>query len=540
MNKLRKRNILILTGIIILGFLLRFISIEHNPPSMHADEADTGYTALTLIKTGMDPYGNSWPLHFQDQAYNFRAPLYTYATIPFVYLLGLNVLSERLPSVLFGVMLIACVYLLLKEFFKNEDISLLGAFLMAINPWGIHLSRTGLEVMLSVLLTTSGILLFEISKRKKYFLILSTIAFSLFLFSYHPAKIFVPLIICVLVFLNFKNLIKKKFELIVSIVIMGISVLVIGHLAINGKGAAELHNVSIFDNERAGKVVDMQRTNTEAPLSVSSLFSNKIVYYIREFSNVYAGPLSFNYLFLNGENNLDKGIGNYGQFHLFEFPAFIIGVYAVWKKNRKLFFLSLIWFFLALIPGGITKTGNYAYRDVNAIVPPLIFTSAGFVSFYSFVKRNNIKFVIGPFIIIAASLFVYFIYNYYFSYPVYSRDWWGFSQKEALDYAINIPDSTPVVIHGGLDWAVLYAFYNNLEPVVFQKAYNDSKSVNFVRFENIYIGNVVRDDGSLEYDRRIPQKAVVIVPYGMTERTADKVFRAADGGSNLSVYDKTK
>ena len=538
MNKLTGKRAFLLGVILVIGFLLRFIFLSTNPPAMHADEADTGYTALTLIETGMDTYGNAWPLHFQDPVNNYRPPLSTYSVIPFVLLFGLNPVTERFPSVVFGTLLILCVYFLAKKLLLRDDVAIIAAFLTAINPWSIHLSRTGLEVQLSCLLVASGILFFELSKERKYFLIISSVAFSLSLFSYHPAKIVTPLILLVLFLSNFKRIFAMKIFMAVSILLFAVSCSVVAYLALNGEGASEFHNVSIFNNARAKRIVDIQRTNSLVPLSISGIFSNKATYYIREFTNIYINPLSLNYLFVNGENNLDKGIGNYGQYHLFELPAFIVGLFALWRKHRKALFLLAGWMALGLIPGAITMNGNYAYRDVNALVPPLLISAFGFFFFFSHFKRQTP--VIVSFFTISLILFAYFFYNYYFSYPIYSRDWWGYSQKEALYYAAK--KDSPVIIHGGPDWAILYAFYNREKNEKFQSAYIKSVQLNegYINLDNLYIGNLIEEKGDLDYLKTLPQEALVIVPGGHIEAEPIVRFMAADGGTNLSVYVKKK
>lgn len=329
-----------------------------------------------------------------------------------------------------------------------------------------------------------------------------------------------------------------KIFMLVSILLFALSCGVVAYLAINGEGASEFHNVSIFDNARAKRIVDMQRTNSFVPLPISSIFSNKATYYIREFTNIYISPLSLNYLFVNGENNLDKGIGNYGQYHLFELPAFIVGLFALWRKYRKALFLLAGWMALGLVPGAITTTGNYAYRDVNALVPPLLISAFGFSVMYSHFKRQVP--VIISFFTISSILFAYFFYNYYFSYPIYSRDWWGYSQKEALYYAGK--KKSPVIIHGGQDWAILYAFYNRVDPKKFQSAYRKSVQLNegYINLDNLYIGSLIEEKGDLDYLKTLPQEALVIVPGGYIEAEPITRFMAADGGTNLSVYVKKK
>lgn len=492
------------------------MQIANNPPSMHADEADTGYTALSLIKTGQDPYGNRWPLHFQDQANNYRAPLYTYSVIPFVFLFGLNPVATRLPSVIFGTLMVLLVYLISKKMFKSDVVSITAALLVCINPWSIHLSRTGLEVNLSVFLTVLGFLLFLFRDKSKWYLFLSAIIFGLSLFSYHPDKIFTPLILLLLLILNYKDVVKNKGPYLLFAVIFAFFVGLTGYLAIFSNGSAEFGSASIFNNDTAYNFVNYQRTQTNAPLGISSIFANKPIYYIREFINKYIGPLSINYLFVNGEGSLDKGIGNYGQFHLFELFPLVLGIIYLWKRSKKYFVIFTVWFLFALIPGGITKNGYYAYRDVNAMFPPLIFTSLGIKEAINFLERGRRKYFLYIYAAFSLILFTYFVYNYYFSYPVYARDWWAYNQKQVIEY-INKNKSkySSVYIQGGMDWNILYAFYTTMDPREFQKSYKylvplGDKKV--TKIDGIFIGDLTKSDSDISKSLYLTKQSLLVVP----------------------------
>lgn len=537
-----RKNFAILAIIVVIGLFLRVISLGTNPPAMHADEADTGYTALSLIETGKDPYGNKWPLQFKDQASNFRAPLYTYSVIPSVYLLGLSPLATRLPSALYGTALIVVVYFLLQKLFKNPGISLIGAFLTAINPWSIHLSRTGLEVQLSVLLTALAILFFLLRDKKKYFLYLSFITFGLSLFSYHPAKIFTPLVIVFLIIMNFKKLKNNKLSLVISSIIFSFFLVLMLLLAIHANGASEFSNVSIFDSARASEIVNMQRTQTLASLKLSSVFSNKPVYYLREFVNHYVGPLSINYLFINGESSLDKGIGNYGQYHLFELLPFLLGLVALWKRGGKIFILILGWFIIALVPAGITKTGYYAYRDVNAMIPPIIITSLGIYESIKYLNRKKLQVLSYFYLVFSFFIFAFFVYNYYFSYPVYARDWWAFSQMKAIDYVTNHKSEySSTYIQGGLDWNILYAFYNNISPSEFQKSYSSQVMLGDSKvwlLRGIYIGDLIKNDAAIKLTPGLRGSSLLIVPGNYFKKEIPlHLFTGVDGVNiNLKAF----
>src|SRR3989344_5696380 len=94
--------------ILILASVLRLVSLDKFLAGLNADEAAIGYNAWSLIQTGKDEHGESWPLVFRSFD-DYKPPVYFYLVVPFVKIIGLNVWSVRLPSALLG---IASVYLL--------------------------------------------------------------------------------------------------------------------------------------------------------------------------------------------------------------------------------------------------------------------------------------------------------------------------------------------------------------------------------------------------------------------------------------------
>lgn len=510
---------LILFFIIVIAVFLRFYQLGQNPPSVHADEADVGYTAYSILKTGYDPYGNFLPLQFEDQAKNFRAPLYTYSIIPSIMIFGLNPFAERLPSAFFGVLSVLTIFFLAKKLF-NENVAVLSSLLFAINPWSIQISRTGLEVSLSLLLVLAGTALFlYASSEKKYLFLVSGILLGLSVFAYHSAKIFLPLFLPILLFYKWKSKRINIKEIGFFLGIFAIFYVVMLSLALFNQGAAEFRNVSIFENTTASRSVNRERHLSNAPLWLSSVFHNKPLYYLKQFENSYIRIFSPNYLFLNGESNLDKGVSNHGEFYLFELPFFLIGLYGLFKNQKLLFGFLAGWLLVGAVPAGITSTGYYTYRDVNMLPIPLLLSSFGVVYLFRFIKNalsQRLAFLV------ACSIAVFFIpyiasyfFTYFFDYPVYSRDWWQSNQALALDYAVRNKNSyDSVFINGGGDWPIIYAFYNKIDPRKFQNAYKNKINLNgsrFLKLGKFYFGEYF-DQSKTAQDLFFRKNSLYILP----------------------------
>src|SRR3989344_1954701 len=145
--------------IIVLAFFLRFFLLSVIPVGFNPDEASFVYDAYSILKTGKDQWGHSWPLVLESFG-DFKSPLYTYLTIPSVALFDLTKFAVRFPNALLGTAAIYITYLLVVELEKNSknnnspitihhSLAAIAAFLLAISPWHIMMSRCAFEANLT-------------------------------------------------------------------------------------------------------------------------------------------------------------------------------------------------------------------------------------------------------------------------------------------------------------------------------------------------------------------------------------------------------
>src|SRR5688572_25021216 len=122
----------ILPGIVLLALVLRVIGLGSQPIGFTPDEASFGYDAYSLLQTGKDQWGASWPLSFRSFG-DFKLPLYTYLAMPSVALFGLNEFSVRLPNAILGAFAVLATYALVLLVWKRKDVALLAALFLAIS-----------------------------------------------------------------------------------------------------------------------------------------------------------------------------------------------------------------------------------------------------------------------------------------------------------------------------------------------------------------------------------------------------------------------
>src|SRR3990167_8607689 len=105
--------------ICITAISLFFNTYKHNavPPCFNADEAAFSYNAYSLLTTGKDEYGTTLPLRLKSFG-DYKLPLYSYLSVPFIGIFGLNETSANSLSIMLAVLFPILAYFLSKELFN--------------------------------------------------------------------------------------------------------------------------------------------------------------------------------------------------------------------------------------------------------------------------------------------------------------------------------------------------------------------------------------------------------------------------------------
>ncbi|MHC4295357.1 MAG: glycosyltransferase family 39 protein, partial [Planctomycetota bacterium] len=149
----------ILAVVLIAGALLRFASLRISPPGLNQDEAANAWNAYTLLKTGEDQVGASWPIFYSHGMGGNRTTLYLYYLFPFLSVGGLSIWTLRFASASAGLLAVLLTYLVAARLF-NRATGLLAAVLLALSPWAIQQSRWGHEVAIAPMLVLLTMALF--------------------------------------------------------------------------------------------------------------------------------------------------------------------------------------------------------------------------------------------------------------------------------------------------------------------------------------------------------------------------------------------
>lgn len=434
-----KRNIKILLGIIVIASILRLYNLSRVPVSLFGDELDVSYQAYSILKTGRDYYGNFMPLHFHSLA-EWRTPLYLYSAVPSIALFGISPLGARLPAAIFGILTIPLMYFLIKEFFDEERIGLIGAMSLAISPWHIQYSRAAFEVTQLMFFLVLGLYSFILAvKGREKFLILAGASFCLMPWIYSSAKLFSPMLIIVLVILYLNKLIRfdKKVLAQTALVCLIIGIPLIYNIIFGG-GSQRFSYISVFsDPTTESEVGTMRLLDARArgemgdglhPTYIDRALHNKYVYWSRFILNNYAKAFSSDFLFTTGDPNPRHSIQGVGQFYIVESIVLLIGtifLFSSKKINRNNKLIIGLWILLGVIPSAITRDGgNHASRLIIILTPLLIIIS------YGISRLNRVSFYV--FYALLLVNFIFYQHNYWVHNPWGSERWWHYGWEQAV------------------------------------------------------------------------------------------------------------
>lgn len=392
-------NLILLVLIICTGFALRVFNLSGNPAGFFCDEASIGYNAYSLLKTGKDEYGVSFPIFFQSFG-DYRPPLAVYSAIPFIAVFGLNELSTRLPSVLYGLLTIITMYFIGKEISSGKSsFGLLTAFTTATMPWFIHYNRTGFEFTIYVTFFTLTTLLLLKAIHNNFFILPAFIFAALTLYTYQPARLLIPLLLFGMLLIYIKNYSIHKKEIFIALPVFFVLSFPLIWSLFTGEGIARFNMISIFS----------------AKLSLTQTLLLAIHNYFIQLSPSY---------FVSGEptfitRHFVRGLT---PLLIVTLPFSILGIiYTFLTINKKTSQVLLYWLLIYPVAGAVTAEGPFTSRSIIGAPLFAIFIGLGISTTVFYTKR-----FITPLIITAILFNLIFFTKFYFTlYPLYSSDIWG-------------------------------------------------------------------------------------------------------------------
>lgn len=350
-NFINKNYKWILVALILIVVITRLYKFGQIPEYIGVDEAGAAYDAYCLVNYGVDRYLNQWPLYL----INFgggQSVLYAYSTIPFIKLFGANIISYRIPELIFFVIGIVVSYVLVDKF-KDKKTALLYAFMIISCPWHIEASRQGLDCNLLAPMFMLDVLLL-LNAKKSWHYAIAGISIGITLYTYALSWILIP---AFLFFYIVYSLYMKNIKLR-QIIILGIPIAIFAIPLIY----LILLNHGIVSETRLG------------------IFTISKLPFYRE------GEIQLSNIWKYGAKAIEKLFFNKYSIYIFIIPFFIIGLiegilkFIISLKKRSFSFDGFLTMtFIVLYITNLTVQIG-AINKINIVYLPLLYiTTIGIV-----------------------------------------------------------------------------------------------------------------------------------------------------------------
>ena len=457
-----KRHILVV--ILALATTLRLFNLSTNPPGLNWDEVSMGYSAYSLLQTGADEWGVKYPLLFRSYG-EWKSPVYIYLLVPFIKIFGLNAWGVRLPAALFGVLAVYLTYLIGRRLY-GDKVGLWAAFLLAVSPWHLMLSRPGYEAGVALMLLLLGVylLILAVDQRNLKYWILSAIAFGLGPHTYNSAKIVVPIIVVYLVFMLRKKIVLKNLIVFGSILVIFATPLLLN--LSSGRAQGRYKQVGITTDAEATTNFYEYRKTFPAPAIINRIIFSKYSYFVVKGLENWVSYFSPTFLVMQGGPRPQHSIPYRGVLYISEIILVFYGLTTLHKYRGLAKSIPILLIAIGFIPAALTKDSFHVLRSIMTLPGWQFLAAIGLVELQN-KKFKYLKFVYRLLII----EIIIFLFTYFLWYPkAFAKDW-QYGYKQAVEYAQRHKDQYHDIIF--TKWygepQLFVAFYGKLDPVEFQK-----------------------------------------------------------------------
>lgn len=207
--------------ILVLAIFSSFFMLGKVPGGINQDEAYAGYEAYSMLHYGTDSHGYTNPVYLVTWGSGMSV-LYSYLSIPFIALLGLNSLSVRLVEAIFSIVLVIFLYKLVKRI-NGETCALWAMFILTIVPWRILMSRWGIDCNLApAFLVMAWYFMVRVVDDNR-FIILAFVFYGLSLYCYATLWILVPIMLALqMIYLILNHKIKLNIYFVIAAILLGL------------------------------------------------------------------------------------------------------------------------------------------------------------------------------------------------------------------------------------------------------------------------------------------------------------------------------
>ena len=336
--------------------------------------------------------------------------------------IGLKRHSGRFVAALFGSLSIFVIYLLVREISKNNNLSLISAFVLSISPTHVDFSRTAYNNVLGAFFAMACTLFFIrwCKKVDLKTLLIATLFFILAIFSYQAYRVFMPSVLIGIGLIYFigsevKNRVKIGLVLLGFIILTGISL-------IPPQSRTRSQNYSILVNQP--KLTEQFSEDNQAgtKLILTRIFHNKAVGIGMGVIKRYLSYLDPSFLFVSVNDNAERhATPDVGLLYLIEAPLFLLGLLFIFKViNSKEAYIPLILLSASPLAASLVVEPRSTIRTV---VITCAFSAIIAVGIYSLIQIKFWGKIFGILVALAYAANFLYVFHQYTVHKIYHHPW---------------------------------------------------------------------------------------------------------------------
>jgi 4-amino-4-deoxy-L-arabinose transferase-like glycosyltransferase len=466
--------------LVLIGAGLRLWQLDSLPAVIHRDEAAIGYNAYSILMTGRDEHGVSWPISFRSFG-DYKLPGLIYLTSLSIKLLGINTLAVRLPTALAAIATIPVVYWLTRELGWRKQIAILAAALLTLDFWHISQARNAYEPMLGLFFTAGGLASWLAGLKQPKFLPLAVLAFILGALFYNVPFMLLPLLYLGSWVVNYQHKSQKlkirKGTKWVGLTLLSIfiSLLLLSWLT---RGVSESKfNTTVLSHP---DIIESSKTTVHAGLVAGwpSWFarglSHPLIMGGLQAIKGYASAFDLTYLFFIGDHNSWHnlraiGLGNMNPILIF---AWVTGSYLLIKNaSRRESQLTALYFFLSPLISALTIDAPITNRLLDFHLAILIISAVGTDYWLTvLIKSKKLvnRLVFPTVTLLYFGFFGLFLLRYFSIYNLTLSSSYNPGVNEMVAFANrSLGEYDRIYVNFKLGYS-FFAFYTPFEPEQFQ------------------------------------------------------------------------
>ncbi len=341
-----------LAAVVLLALFLRVWQLEDVPAGLYCDEAGNGYNAYALGTAGIDENGTWLPLYVWSFGTAYKNPLFIYAAILPVKLLGLSAFSVRLTAALFGTFTVLAMFFLGRALFGPWS-GFWAALFLAIAPWHVHFSRIAFELIAYPLVVVWGCTLLVRFTQGRRTLPAALGIYALGVYAYAPAAFFVPAFLVGFGVLFLPELLRNWRQFLVALAVT----------------AAVLAPAAVFfsSQTRTGTLYFRRTTFLDAQQPWRAQADR--------FAYNYAQFFSPRFLLEEGDPIFRHSVRRFGELYPFFIPCVLLGAGVALLRRDRVSKLLLWW--LALYPVAPSLMNEIPSATRGIIGAPILCLLAG-------------------------------------------------------------------------------------------------------------------------------------------------------------------